>query len=272
MHVVVAGPEAGPPVILLHGFPDFWYGWRHQIRALAKAGYRVLTPDQRGYNLTAKRGPYNLAAVTVDVLALIAAAGYERVRLVGHDWGGAVAWMFAAMYPERLERLAVLNLPHPLAGLRRFGRLDLRQLLRSWYIGVIQLPLLPEALLSRNQYAGLKTALRASARPGIFTDEDLAHYTAAWSQPGALPAMLAWYRAFWMTGRFVMANRRRLARIQPPALVLWGERDQALVPEFAAESGPYLEQGRVVTLPEATHWLQMEFPDTVNQHLLEHLQ
>lgn len=271
MHVVVAGPEAGPPVVLLHGFPDFWYGWRNQIPALAQAGYRVLALDQRGYNITAKTRPYDVLTVAGDVLHLIDAAGYERVRLVGHDWGGAVAWMFAALHPERLERLAVLNLPHLLAAVRTFSRGNLRQWLRSWYMGFFQIPRLPEAMLRRKDFSATKAALRASARPGTFSDEDLDRYARAWSQPGAFEAMLGWYRAVWVTRRQVLAHTERLERITVSALVLWGERDTALIPEFAAASGQYLQAGRVITLPEATHWLHMEFPEVVNQHLLEHL-
>ena len=175
LHVVEAGPPEGRPAILLHGFPEFWYGWRHQLGPLAAAGLRVVAPDQRGYNLSDKpQGleSYTLDRLAGDVVALADALGCDRVSLVGHDWGGLVAWWTAARHGERVERLAILNAPHPQA----FGpylRRHPTQLLRSAYIGFFQLPWLAEAALAAADFALLQRALTRSSRPGTFTADEL---------------------------------------------------------------------------------------------------
>src|SRR5512143_2764172 len=194
LHVAQAGPKDGPLVILLHGFPEFWYGWRHQIPYLAQAGYRVWAPDQRGYNLSDK--PHGIAAYSLDRLAadavgLIDAAGCERACLVGHDWGGGVAWWAAASYPERIERLVIINAPHG-SVFRRAVQRNPIQMLRSWYFLFFQIPWLPEAFWRwsiRRPMQGRMT------RNGVFFDGDPELYRRAWSQPGALTAMINWYRA-----------------------------------------------------------------------------
>ena len=147
LHVVQAGPNSGTPVVLLHGFPEHWYGFRKQIPAFVRAGCRVIVPDQRGYNLSDKPGgvkAYNLRELVNDVIGLIDALKYDKVNLVGHDWGAAVAWMLALWHPERVHRLGILNVPHPLV-MRRFLSHDFEQIRRSWYIFFFQLPWLPEA-------------------------------------------------------------------------------------------------------------------------------
>ena len=170
MHVAEAGPADGPLVVLLHGFPEFWYGWRHQIGALAAAGYRVLAPDQRGYHLSDRpRGldAYAVDRLAADVIGLIAARGRDTATVVGHDWGAGVAWWLALRHPSWLERMAILNVPHPAVLLRHLRR-DPTQWLRSWYILFFQLPRLPEALLRANDYAGMARGLRRSAQAGTF--------------------------------------------------------------------------------------------------------
>lgn len=271
LHAAAAGPEGAPLVILLHGFPEFWYEWRRQIAPLAAAGFRVIAPDQRGYNLTEKTGPYDLLTVAGDVAQLIVAAGYDSAHLVGHDWGGAVAWAVAAWHPQRLGRLVVINLPHPLAMAEALARFNLRQYLRSTYIGFFQIPVLPEWAMRRNNFALLKRALQRTSLPGAFPDEDLEHYVQAWSQVGALTAMLGWYRALWRSRRQVLASRAQFNRIEAPALVLWGERDIALGVELAEASVPHLANGRLVRFPNMTHWLPADAPGEVTSHLLAHL-
>lgn len=197
LHAVAAGPKNGKPVILLHGFPEFWYGWRRQIAPLAAAGLRVLVPDQRGYNLSEKptgRGAYTLDQLADDVLGLATALGCDRFAVVGHDWGGVVTWHLAARNPERIERAAVLNAPHP-AVMSRYLRAHPSQAFKSWYVGFFQLPFVPERVLGAASFATLRAAIRATARPGSITLEDIARYQNAWAQPGALTAMLHWYRA-----------------------------------------------------------------------------
>jgi pimeloyl-ACP methyl ester carboxylesterase len=269
LHVARAGPADGPLVILLHGFPEFWYGWRHQVGPLAESGFRVLAPDQRGYNLSEKPkglAHYTLDALADDVEALIDAAGRPKAALVGHDWGGIVAWHVATRSPGRVDRLAVLNAPHPsVIGKQLWTRPG--QALRSWYVFAFQLPWLPEAGLKRFGGLPLAEALRTSSRKGAFSDDDLARYRRAWSEPGAVTAMLAWYRAWFRAGTAPPTK----PRVQVPALILWGKKDVALEPDLAQSSLALCDQGRLVFFPDATHWLQHEEPDDVNRRLLAFL-
>jgi pimeloyl-ACP methyl ester carboxylesterase len=270
MHAAVAGPTDGPLVILLHGFPEFWYGWQHAIGALAGAGFRVIAPDQRGYNLTSKQPPYDLRTLTDDIVHLMDAAGYPAAYVAGHDWGGAVAWCLAAWYPERVLRLAVANLPHPLAFQSAFQHFNLRQYLRSLYAVFFQIPAVPEWLMRRRDFGLMRKLPNYTVRPDAFTAGDMDRYVSAWSQPGALTAMLGWYRAFGRSGQQVAATRAQFEVIKPRTLILWGERDVALGIELAEASVPYLADGRLVRFPQSTHWLLAELPDQVNEHLLQH--
>lgn len=263
LHAVEAGPPDGPLVLLLHGFPEFWWGWRRQIGPLAAAGLRVVAPDLRGYNLSDKPpgidayAPDTLAA---DVLGLMDAYGRTKARVVGHDWGGIVAWWTAAKHPGRVERLAILNAPHPDAWSRRVRRSP-GQALRSTYAALFQLPRLPELMLRADGFAALRRALTGSARPDAFRPGELDRYVEAWSQPGALTAMLNYYRAL----------RRRprapLPRIAPPALVLWGAHDVALQRALAREGLALCDRGGGVFLERATHWVHLEEPEAVNAAL-----
>ncbi len=270
LHVARAGREDGPLVILLHGFPEFWYGWRSQIGALAGAGYRVWIPDQRGYNLSDKPTPvaaYALDTLTADVIGLIDAAGRERATLIGHDWGGIVTWWAALRHPDRLERVAILNAPHP-AVMRRHALRHPSQLLKSWYIFFFQLPRLPEASLRRGNWRGLVRALRETSRPGTFGDADLELYRKAWAEPKALTSMIHWYRA-------LVRHQPRPPddlRVRVPSLLVWGARDQFLDRELAAAGASLCEDGRLVLIEEATHWLHHEEPDRVNRLLLDFLE
>ena len=265
LHVATAGPEQGPLLILLHGFPEFWYAWRYQIAAFAELGYRVLVPDQRGYNLSQK--PRRLSAYRLNVLVgdaegLIDAAGRRRAFVVGHDWGGAVAWALATGSPDRVERLGILNAPHPLV-MRRFLRHDSAQRRRSWYFFLFQLPWLPERRMRRNNWEIGERAIRGTSRPGTFSDEDMQLYRRAWSQPGAARGMLQWYRA---------ALRRpwrapRPARVPVPTLVVWGGRDRFLGREMITPSLERCDRGRVELFEQASHWIQHEEPAAVNDLL-----
>lgn len=271
LHAAVAGPPGAPLVVLLHGFPEFWYEWRHQIGPLAAAGFRVIAPDQRGYNLSGKAGPYDLQTVAGDIARLITLAGYDSAHVVGHDWGGAAAWAVAGWHPDKVRRLLVINLPHPLAMSDAIRHLNLRQYLRSTYVAFFQLPGLPEWSLRRDQFALLKRGLLSSSLPGAYSDEDLERHAQAWSQPGALSAMLGWYRAVGTSWRMVAASRALFSRIAAPTLILWGERDIALGVELAEASVPYLADGRLVRYPSHTHWLPAEASDEVTRQLLAHL-
>ncbi len=263
LHVVQDGPSAGQLVILLHGFPEFWYGWRRQIPYLSAAGYRVWAPDQRGYNLSDK--PQGIAAYTLDELAadvvgLMDAAGQEKAFVVGHDWGAAVAWWVAAKYPERVARMVAINVPH-LSVMKAYVRRSLTQMRKSWYVLFFQLPWLPERLARLRNWNAAAQALRVSSRPGTFTDGDLDTYRQAWSQPKAYTSMLNWYRAVVRKSLAPPAN----PRIRVPTLLIWGAQDRYLRREMAQPSVDLCDDGRLVFIEGATHWVQHEEADQVNK-------
>lgn len=192
---LAAGPERGPLVLLLHGFPELARSWRHQLPALGRAGFRALAPDLRGYGGTERQGPYDLGTLAADTAALVEAAGAERATVVGHDWGGAVAWATAYRHPARIERLVVLNAPHP-ALMREELRTSWNQLWRSRYMFFFQLPWLPERLLSRQNGAQIARALRGGSHVrDAWPAEELERYRAALSRPADLVGPLAYYRA-----------------------------------------------------------------------------
>ena len=269
LHVVQAGPKDGPLLILLHGFPEFWYGWKHQISYLARAGYRVWAPDQRGYNLSDKPkevSAYNLDYLSDDIMGLIDAAGKEKAFIVGHDWGAGVAWWSANKYRERIERMVILNVPHH-AVMQQAVRSSFRQLQKSWYIFFFQLPRLAEALVRYNNWKMGIRALQNSSQPGTFSKTDLELYRQAWSQPHAITGMINWYRAI------VRQQPKSLPspRIQVPTLMIWGTQDKFLGRELAAKSIELCDDGRLVMIEEATHWVQHEQPERVNELIAEFL-
>jgi pimeloyl-ACP methyl ester carboxylesterase len=269
LHFVEAG--SGPLVVLLHGFPEFWYCWRWQVPALAAADFRVLVPDLRGYNLSDKPpgvGNYRLGALVDDVVALIDHAGGERAAVVGHDWGGAIAWALAMRHPQRVERLAILNAPHPAAFRRELA--NPAQWLRSWYMLFFQLPWLPEWLLRAGDFALLERTFRHQTRnPLAFTPDDIALYKQALRQPGALTATLNYYRALF---RFPREIAGRPAPIRAPTLLIWGERDQYLGIGMSRHLERWVPGIRVERLPGISHWVQTDDPERVNRLLIEHLQ
>jgi epoxide hydrolase 4 len=267
LHYVEAGD--GELVVLLHGFPEFWYSWRRQIPALAESGFHVVAPDMRGYNLSDKpRGvkAYAVETLVHDVVRLVDLRGVERASVVGHDWGAVIAWWFAMLYPERLNRLAILNVPHPL----RFQR-ALRspsQLRKSWYMFYFQLPWLPEALARANGYAFVRQALRGLVRRGSMSPADVDLYVEAIARPGALAGAINYYRALFRYGPRLMS---RMRRIDAPVLVIWGERDRYLGRELADPPRAWVPNARVERLPDASHWVQNDDPRRVNELLIEFL-
>lgn len=267
LHVVQAGPKSGVPVVLLHGFPEFWYGWRKQIPALVEAGCRVIVPDQRGYNLSDKpKGvkSYSVFTLVKDIIGLIDALGYEKVNLVGHDWGAVVAWALAILHPERLHRLSIMNVPHP-AVMKRFLQRDLEQIRRSWYVFFFQLPWLPESGMRQDNWRGAQRALRGSGKIDTFTTDDVVKYKEAWSRPGAMTAMINWYRAIM---RYQPPMPKDL-RVKVRTLMMWGMKDFALSHRMARPSMDYVDEGNLIFFPEATHWVQHDAAEEVNHYLVD---
>jgi len=266
LRAVARGPHDGPVVVLLHGFPEFWHGWRHQIEPLAAAGFRVIVPDQRGYNRSSKPSgvsAYTLTELISDVIAIADQLGQDKIFLAGHDWGAAVGWSAALLHPQRVAKLVVVNGPHP-AVMRRFLSTRLRQLLRSRYMFFFQLPWLPEAVFSAIGFRIGTRALLHSSRPATFSAEDLAHYRTAWSQPGALTAMINWYRAAFRT-RVTFPDET----VHVPTRILWGERDAFLMVEMARESLAYCTNAELFAFADATHWLQHEEPARVSELMID---
>jgi pimeloyl-ACP methyl ester carboxylesterase len=273
LHVMTDGPENGMPVILLHGFPEFHYGWKSQIPALVQAGFRVIVPDQRGYNLSDK--PRGISAYDVDILAkdiigLCDHFGIQKANLAGHDWGAVVAWTAAINHPGRLAKLAILNVPHPDV-MTDFVLHNFAQRKKSWYVFFFQLPWLVEWMLEKNDFEYLARMLVQSGRKNTFTDVDVAEHKKAWSQKGALTGMLNWYRAAMRRGlRFALGHEKSSARrVQVPTLMLWGKRDGALSSDMAQPSIDLCDTGGLIFYEKATHWVQNDASMEVNQKLIE---
>ena len=273
LHYVTAGE--GPLMLMLHGFPEFWYSWRHQIPAMAER-FRVVAPDMRGYNQSEKpRGVdrYRLGLLMQDIAGLIEALGESRAVLMAHDWGGGVAWPFAAHYPHMVERLIILNCPPP-AVLMRHLMSNRAQLRRSYYMFVFQLPLLPEAMIRARDYAFIEKVLRGWAvDKSAFSERDIAMYKEAAAKPGALTGGINYYRAAFR--QFLLARRRgggEEAKVRCPTLVIWAEKDRALGKEMTYDFQDEVEGPLEIRyVPDCSHWVQQERPEVVNALVSEFL-
>jgi epoxide hydrolase 4 len=271
LHVVEpdVDPEGRPLVVLLHGFPEAWFSWRHQLPALASAGFRAVAPDLRGYNRSDKPSrvsDYRIERLADDVAALIDALGHRKATVVGHDWGGVIAWFFAMRHPSLLDRLVVMNAPHPHHYLTMMG--DPAQLRRSWYILFFQLPWLPERVFERDDFAGMRAALRdGTERPGAFTEADLERYVRAWR--GNSRTMMHYYRA--LLRRNPLRLRQDLRPIDRPVQVIWGARDRHLLTRYAEPPAKWVWDLRLDLLDDASHWVQTDRPERVNARLLDFL-
>lgn len=269
LHVVTAGPKDGRPIMLLHGFPEFWYGWRHQIVALVQAGFRVIVPDQRGYNLSdVPKGvkAYALPQLGADIIGLLDHFGVDQVDLVGHDWGAVVAWGVALTFPQRVHRLGILNVPHPVIMIRFLARAP-QQMLKSWYIGFFQIPGLAEWIIKQDNFAAGARAFHTTSQPGTFSDEEITHYQQAWANAGGFTGMINWYRAL---ARYRPPNPADL-RLHMPVLIQWGKKDAFLMHEMAEASAQLCDQGRLIFYDSATHWIQHEEAKQVNDALIDFL-
>ena len=267
LHVAQAGRVGNPLLLLLHGFPEYWETWRDYMTTFAAAGFHVVVPDQRGYNLSDKPSgseAYDLDRLGADVVGLADYFECRRFTVVGHDWGGTVGWWIATFQPERLERLVVMNAPHPSVW-REGMRSNPAQRRRSRYVALLRLPSLPELLLRRNCFAALVSGLEERATDDGLTQAELDRYRAAWAAPGALTAMINWYRAF-------MRRDLRLSsglRIKLPVLLIWGEQDPYGVRELAEDSLRLCDNGRSIFLPSASHWVHHDEPSRCREAVLD---
>ena len=268
LFVVQAGPRDGPPVLLLHGFPEFWYSWRGPMARLADRGYRVIVPDQRGYAGSEKPTDveaYNAERLAGDAAALIAALGYDSAFVAAHDWGGAVAWELALRYPERVRRLAVIGTPHPRAvqAIQEEGGSDEDTV--SWYVVAFQVPWLPERVVRLGNWRALVNALRDTSRPGTFSEDTLDLFRWAWDRDGAMATMMHWYRAAF---RFPPTEPAHW-RVRPPTLVVLAPDDAFIPSAMTRRSLDWVDDARLVELESGTHWVIEEDPDAIGALLGE---
>ena len=261
LHCAAMGPRDGPLVVLLHGFPECWISWRYQLPALAAAGFRAVAPDLRGYGSSDKPrkvADYRLDLLVGDVTGLISALGRDRADLVGHDWGAHIAWHVAMWRPARVRKLAILNLPHPERMWR--GLRTVRQLRKSWYFFFFQLPVLPERFMAAER---LRNLFRYTpARRAAYDDGDIEAIVAAL---GDRSGPIHYYRA---------AARHRGPRWKPveaETLIIWGDRDRWLGSELAEPDRGWVPRFQLKRIPSATHWVQADAPDRVNELLLSFL-
>lgn len=286
LHAVTQDPVDKPykaTVVLLHGFPEFWYCWKNQIPVLGEH-YNLIAPDMRGYNLSDKPAGvenYRMKHLVQDLLDLLQIIVAPKVTLVAHDWGGAVAWAFAAAHPERLEKLVILNSPHPSTFARELMR-NPKQQESTQYMNLLRSER-AEELLARNDFEILrKMMFNTMVHPENLTPEDRRAYMKAWSQPGAITGMVNWYRAMPMAPPDLRKGETQPqsatgstkipeVKIDVPTLVIWGMKDQALIPALLDGLEDYVAKLKIVRVDDASHWITHDAPDVVNRALLEFL-
>ena len=269
LHYVSQGQ--GKLMLMLHGFPEFWYSWRYQIEEFS-IDYHTVAVDLRGYNESDKPEPlsaYRMSELIADVKGVIEGLGYQDCILVAHDWGGAIAWNFAYAYPEMVERLIVLNIPHPAKFAE--GLQTPQQLLKSWYIFAFQIPWLPEFLFSLNDYQAIKEAFSGMAiDKTAFSEADLKAYRDAAAKPGALTAAINYYRSIFQS--LFTGDRQQWGILDISTLIIWGENDTALGKELTYGTEAYVKDWQIKYIPNCSHWVQQEQPALVNMYIKEFLE
>ncbi|MGL5795401.1 MAG: alpha/beta fold hydrolase [Waterburya sp.] len=268
LHYVSQGE--GKLMLMLHGFPEFWYSWRHQISEFAQ-DYHVMALDMRGYNDSDKPQEleaYQISKLVQDIKGVVEGFGYQDCILVAHDWGGLIAWHFAYTYPEMVEKLIVLNIPHPakfMAGIK-----TPQQLLKSWYILWFQIPWMPEFLFQLNNYQAIAdTFINMAVDKTAFTEADLNAYRDAAAKPGALTAMLNYYRCNFLS--LFNTEKPQWDCLDIPTLTIWGENDTALGKELTYGTEAYVQDWQIKFIPNCSHWVQQEQPTLVNSYIREFL-
>ncbi|MHA2175702.1 MAG: alpha/beta fold hydrolase [Candidatus Hodarchaeales archaeon] len=265
LHTAFSGSQNGEPVFLLHGFPDAWFGWEEQIASLAFGGYRVIIPDQRGYNLSDKpqgSSNYRMELLMNDLLGLADKLDLEQFFLVGHDFGAMVAWWTAIYHPERIKRMIIANVPHPKV-MRDTLKKSLRQLRKSWYTLFFRIPRLPERMIRLRNWKLISSAMAKGLE-----EDQLNRYREAWSQPDAMRSMINWYRAFGKK----FSRKAASLKVSVPTLILWGKQDPHLSYKMAPLSEQMCLNGHLETFEEASHWVHQDEPERFNLHMIEFFQ
>jgi len=268
LHVAFAGPDDGKPLIFLHGFPDFWFGWRHQIEFFANLGYRVIAPDLRGYNKSDKPkgvNNYKISLLAQDILDLQRALGLKDSILIGHDWGGAIAWSIAANFSETFSQFIILNVPHPSVLLKAI-KSNPHQIKKSWYIFFFQIPKLPQTIIG-NRFAAkiLQEIIKRGASAKAFNNETLKRYRKSWQMPGAAVSMINYYKAALRYSDPITKG----SKITKPLLLLWGMKDIAFINDLAHESLEYCTEAKLELFEDNGHWVHCEIPEIVNKKIEE---
>jgi pimeloyl-ACP methyl ester carboxylesterase len=276
LHYVTAG--SGKLLLFLHGFPEFWYAWKNQLEEFGR-DYQAVAPDLRGYNLSSKPKEveqYQIPLLVEDVLALARQLGHQRFFLAGHDWGGVLAWAVALSHPEAVEKLIIVNAPHPAVFAREL-RDNPAQQKASQYMLLFRTPMAEFALSAGKCAALVETVLAEGLRKGYFTEEDRHAYLEAWSQPGALTGGLNYYRAA-KAGPGGGDRMEELTAalpslvVQAPTLVIWGEKDPYLLTGNLEGLEQYVPKLTVRRIPDGSHWVIHEQPQQVNTAIREFLE
>eukprot|EP00271_Cylindrocystis_brebissonii_P015114 TRINITY_DN3712_c0_g1_i1.p1 TRINITY_DN3712_c0_g1~~TRINITY_DN3712_c0_g1_i1.p1 ORF type:complete len:421 (+),score=40.95 TRINITY_DN3712_c0_g1_i1:102-1364(+) len=267
LHYVESGNPEDDLVVLLHGFPSFWYTWKHQFGPLSRAGYHVVAPDMRGYNLSDKPSgvaAYSRATLTSDLEAIVDQLGHGKpATVVGHDWGGMVAWAFAQDFSEKVARLVAINIPHP-ALFKKALSTNTAQMRRSWYMFMFQLPMLGEAWTSANGYSVLRSIVGGDVKPPE-SEDHMQRHVDAFSKPGALTGSINYYRGL----RQWTPPKHSKKVIELPVAIIWGDEDKFFVPEISDPPPELVPNCSVLHVPEATHWVMWERPEVVSQRILQ---
>jgi len=274
LHYVEKGDHNKPLMIFVHGFPEFWFSWRHQIREFSR-DYWVVAIDQRGYGDSDKpqgKSHYKIEKMVGDLKELIPALGRTKCHMVAHDWGGAIAFAFALQHHNMLDSLTILNAPHPFA-LSKLLKSDVRQIIMSWYMFFYQLPYFPELLLRGNDLEAFEREFR-SGKFGkkAFTDEDIEAFKYTFCKPGALTPPINYYRSMDLSGRsYAKSQVVPQPKLPVPTLIVWGTGDVYLSKKLPVTSAEFIERCQVKFIEGASHWVQQDAPQEVNKHLRQFL-
>lgn len=268
LHYVKAG-NGKKLIIFVHGFPEFWYEYKNQLQEFSKSGeYTVIAPDMRGYNLSSKPDSvkeYQVKYLVEDLRQLSEKLDFKKFTMVAHDWGGVIAWRFAINHPDYLDKLVIINAPHPAIFQKELAQ-NPEQQKASAYMTVFQDPQAEKTLSANNYKQLVETVFGQDLKERNFTEADMQEYQKAWSQPGALTAGLNYYRAFFAFG-FGFENSSYIVNV--PTLVIWGEKDKYLMNSNLSGLEEYIPDLTIKRLPEGSHWIIHEKPELVNTYIKE---